>query len=385
MVRRGQHERRGGHGAHPSLRRRGGGIPHADAHPRRGLWRGVRPRRPRRRATPTRASAAPVAGSGDWRLAFESDARPSGARPGAPARRGARSSARHRAGHGRGGLRGGLLQPREQPGIAEPAAPGQPLGLSGRGDDCRHRRGRTARRERGDAAHPRPGRVHAQRPGAGISARGGTPGRAWAAETLAGALGDGAGKWRLMVTSDQPLSVMSLLASAAGHLTNLSSVPAGAEAGVHRLALLPPANDAQRQGFVRLVNRDARAGTVTLRAFDDAGTPRTPCRRSPSARARAVGFSARRSRGGPRDPGPHRYRRRGGELAPGARARARGPRPPGAQPGAQPGLERPRGAARHRAGVSGVGLGGRLLQPREQPGTRRAGCVWPTAGTRPPR
>ena len=90
--------------------------------------------------------------------------------------------------------------------------------------------------------------------------------------SLTGALGDGAGKWRLMVTSNQPLAVMSLLGSAAGRLTNLSSVPAGAEEGVARLALLPPADDALRQGFVRLVNRDARAGTVTVRAIDDAGT-----------------------------------------------------------------------------------------------------------------
>ena len=109
--------------------------------------------------------------------------------------------------------------------------------------------------------------------------------------TLTGALGDGAGKWRLMVTSDQPLAVMSLLASAAGHLTNLSSAPAGAEAGVHRLALLPPADDAQRQGFVRLVNRDTRAGTVTLRAFDDAGQE-YPAQTLTLGAGFGVGFSA---------------------------------------------------------------------------------------------
>ena len=99
----------------------------------------------------------------------------------------------------------------------------------------------------------------------------GDTGPAAGCEALAGALGDGAGKWRLVVTSDQPLAVMSLLGSAAGHLTNLSSVPVGAEAGVHRLALLPPADDPLRQGFVRLVNTSDEAGTVTLRAFDDAG------------------------------------------------------------------------------------------------------------------
>ena len=40
-----------------------------------------------------------------------------------------------------------------------------------------------------------------------------------------GALGDGTGKWRLRVTSDQSIVVMSLLESPTGHLTNLSTAP----------------------------------------------------------------------------------------------------------------------------------------------------------------
>ena len=46
------------------------------------------------------------------------------------------------------------------------------------------------------------------------------------AEGLEGALGDGAGRWRLTVTSDVPLQAMSLLSSSAGHLTNLSRAAA---------------------------------------------------------------------------------------------------------------------------------------------------------------
>ena len=42
---------------------------------------------------------------------------------------------------------------------------------------------------------------------------------------LDGALGDGQGKWRLSVRADQPLTVMSLLSSPTGHLTNLSTTP----------------------------------------------------------------------------------------------------------------------------------------------------------------
>ncbi len=41
-----------------------------------------------------------------------------------------------------------------------------------------------------------------------------------------GQLGDGAGKWQLVVESELPIMVMSLLGTPTGHLTNLSSAPA---------------------------------------------------------------------------------------------------------------------------------------------------------------
>ena len=41
-----------------------------------------------------------------------------------------------------------------------------------------------------------------------------------------GKLGDGTGKWQLIVESDRPITVMSLLRSPTGHLTNLSTAPA---------------------------------------------------------------------------------------------------------------------------------------------------------------
>ena len=42
---------------------------------------------------------------------------------------------------------------------------------------------------------------------------------------LSGALGDGAGKWRLEVVASAPIIAMSLLESPTGHLTNLSTAP----------------------------------------------------------------------------------------------------------------------------------------------------------------
>ena len=44
-------------------------------------------------------------------------------------------------------------------------------------------------------------------------------------EGSTGALGDGRGKWRLRVESEEPIIVMNLLSSPAGHLTNLSTAP----------------------------------------------------------------------------------------------------------------------------------------------------------------
>ena len=88
---------------------------------------------------------------------------------------------------------------------------------------------------------------------------------------LDGALGDGVGKWRLAVASVQPIVVMSLLSSPTGHLTNLSTVPPGADDdGRHQVPLFPTVSYWMgRQGFVRIVNRSADAGTVQVEAYDD--------------------------------------------------------------------------------------------------------------------
>ena len=65
-------------------------------------------------------------------------------------------------------------------------------------------------------------------------------------EGLSGALGDGSGKWRLLVTADGPIEVMNLLASTvSGEMTNLSSGAVAAEDGddgattIHEVGLFP--------------------------------------------------------------------------------------------------------------------------------------------------
>ena len=88
-------------------------------------------------------------------------------------------------------------------------------------------------------------------------------------------LGDGAGKWRLLVTAPEPIAVMSLMSTKTGYLTNLSSAP---EAPVVLQALsqgtavsLFTAATEFRQSFVRIINRSPEAGTVTVQAWDDSG------------------------------------------------------------------------------------------------------------------
>ena len=90
---------------------------------------------------------------------------------------------------------------------------------------------------------------------------------------LIGSLGNGAGKWRLAVSATGRITVQSLLYDPLGKLTNLSSIPDLTQpvVGQRTLWMVPPASNTQQQGFIRLVNLEARAGTVTLRGVDDAG------------------------------------------------------------------------------------------------------------------
>ena len=87
---------------------------------------------------------------------------------------------------------------------------------------------------------------------------------------MTGALGDGAGKWRMAVTSNQPIHAQSLLSSPTGHLTNLSTAPSNVADGVHEVALFPSASDASgRQGFVRVINHADETAEITITAHDE--------------------------------------------------------------------------------------------------------------------
>ena len=89
-----------------------------------------------------------------------------------------------------------------------------------------------------------------------------------------GALGRGAGHWRLTVASPLSLAVTSLVRTPDGFVTNVSGV-APAPDGVHRVPMFNPGGDGDgdvgRGGLLRIANETERDGTAAIRALDDAG------------------------------------------------------------------------------------------------------------------
>ena len=92
------------------------------------------------------------------------------------------------------------------------------------------------------------------------------------ASDLNGSLGDGAGKWRLVVSADREIHVMNLMSSPTDHLTNLST---SSDGGL-TVPMFPAASHPTQQGFVRVTNLSSTAGTVEIRGYDDEGTAHGP-------------------------------------------------------------------------------------------------------------
>ena len=95
-------------------------------------------------------------------------------------------------------------------------------------------------------------------------------------EAFSGALGDGVGKWRLVlktVGTHRDLLAMSLLESPTGHLTNLSSTESGSR---YDLPLVPRSDDLGRQGFVRVTNYYDSTVTFSVLVADDDGRSYPP-------------------------------------------------------------------------------------------------------------
>ena len=99
------------------------------------------------------------------------------------------------------------------------------------------------------------------------------------AQGLTGRLGDGTGKWYLLLGgAGSSVFGMSLLDSASGHLSNISTMAnsiSTRDISIN-VPLLVSASDAIRQGFVRILNYSKEPGMVRIHAFDDTGTAADP-------------------------------------------------------------------------------------------------------------
>lgn len=87
---------------------------------------------------------------------------------------------------------------------------------------------------------------------------------------LSGNLGDGSGRWRLSMTADVTLKVMSLVRTPDGFLTNLSNTAPSTPVGTD-IYVFNPASNSEQQSSLRLVNNSSDDGAVTIAATDDNG------------------------------------------------------------------------------------------------------------------
>ena len=96
---------------------------------------------------------------------------------------------------------------------------------------------------------------------------------------LLGALGDGAGQWRLDIASAGNLAVMNLVETSDGHLANLSGATATAvpARAAHVVDRFPSSADvANEWGVVRIVNGSGSPASVRIEANDGTGWRHAP-------------------------------------------------------------------------------------------------------------
>ena len=92
-----------------------------------------------------------------------------------------------------------------------------------------------------------------------------------AAKGLVGGVGVGAGDWRLEVTSELDLTVLSYARTADGFLTSLHDLAPVADDGSHRVVFFNPGSNTRQVSKLRLINDGSRAASVTIAGIDDGG------------------------------------------------------------------------------------------------------------------
>ncbi|MDE0063633.1 MAG: hypothetical protein OXU72_12680 [Gammaproteobacteria bacterium] len=89
---------------------------------------------------------------------------------------------------------------------------------------------------------------------------------------LTGSTGRGAGAWRLVLSSDRELGVLSYLRTSDGFVTSMHDIAAW-ENGAYRVAFFNPGSNRRQQSLLRVVNIGDADATISIVGTDDSGSP----------------------------------------------------------------------------------------------------------------
>ncbi|MBV1907318.1 MAG: peptidylprolyl isomerase [Pseudomonadales bacterium] len=87
---------------------------------------------------------------------------------------------------------------------------------------------------------------------------------------LMGMLGAGSGRWRLTVSADTDIEVMSLIRTPDGFLTNLSRTTPKVS-GINKVFMFNPGSNLNQRSSLRIVNNSGTPGNASITGIDDSG------------------------------------------------------------------------------------------------------------------
>ena len=93
---------------------------------------------------------------------------------------------------------------------------------------------------------------------------------------LSGGTGAGEGDWRLELTSELEIEVLSYIRTTNGFLTAMHDVAPSAGTR-HRVAVFNPGSNRNQESLLRLINPGDGAAEVTITGIDDKGVAGTSC------------------------------------------------------------------------------------------------------------
>ena len=116
---------------------------------------------------------------------------------------------------------------------------------------------------------------------------------------LSNGVGPGEGDWRLTLSSELDIEVLSYVRTADGFVTSMhDTVPS--QGGVHRVVFFNPGSNRRQVSRLRLTNQGEEEAEVSIAGVDDRGEPLGARWRRPSRRARRCPGTP--SHGGPATP-----------------------------------------------------------------------------------